>query len=59
MNIRSKEVEDNDEEQRGVNGKKIKRVFIFIQLYTFIDQQTTTSSTFLPKGWCLKADKSF
>ena len=56
---RCKEGEDNDEEQGGVNSKKINQVFIFIHPYTFTDQKPITPSRFLPKGWGLKAGKTF
>ena len=56
---RCKEGEDNDEEQGGVNSKKINRVIIFIHFHSFTDQQTITPSRFLPKRWSLKAVVSF
>lgn len=56
---RCKEGEDNDEEQGGVNSKKINRVIIFIHFYNFTDQKTITPSRFLAKGWSVKAVTSF
>jgi hypothetical protein len=54
---RSKEGEDNDEEQGGVSSKKIVQVLIFIYPCTFADQKTITPSRLLAKGLGLKAGK--
>jgi len=56
---RCKEGEHNDEEQGGVNSKKINRFIIFIHFYTVTDQKSITPSRFQRKGWSLKAVISF